>query len=186
MQSNEPEIWEPVVGHEGSHAVSDHGRVRSLDRTMIRGSTPVRLRGRVLRPSGDAQGEHQRVVIGGRTRLVHSLVLEAFIGPRPPGFEACHNDGDPANNRLSNLRWDTRSANTRDRVRHGTHQMSNRTHCPHGHVYATWNLEQYTLTQGRRRCLACTRARSWSIKRGLPFDAARAHAIFAGLERKNA
>ena len=55
-----------------------------------------------------------------RTMAVHRLILETFVGPCPPGMEACHNDGDKLNNRLDNLRWDTRSANSFDAVRHGT------------------------------------------------------------------
>jgi hypothetical protein len=51
---------------------------------------------------------------------VHRLVLEAFVGPCPAGMEACHNNGVRTDNRLENLRWDTRSANCRDRIRHGT------------------------------------------------------------------
>ena len=31
-----------------------------------------------------------------------------------------HKDGNPANNHLDNLRWDTRKNNAADRVRHGT------------------------------------------------------------------
>lgn len=54
-----------------------------------------------------------------RYRPVHQLVLEAFVGPRPVGMEACHNDGNPANNRLDNLRWDTHAANTEDSRRQG-------------------------------------------------------------------
>lgn len=51
---------------------------------------------------------------------IHVLVLEAFEGPCPPGKECCHHpDPDPANNRLCNLRWDTRSENMRDRFRQG-------------------------------------------------------------------
>lgn len=50
----------------------------------------------------------------------HVLVLEVFVGPRPAGMVACHHDGDPANNRLSNLRWDTPTANSADKNRHGT------------------------------------------------------------------
>ena len=57
---------------------------------------------------------------------VHRLVLEAFVGPCPEGHEGCHNDGNPLNNRLSNLRWDTPSANNRDKERHGTHQIGSR------------------------------------------------------------
>ena len=56
-----------------------------------------------------------------RTRPVHLLVLECFVGPRPNGLWACHNDGNQKNNRLSNLRWDTPSANMADCLRHGTH-----------------------------------------------------------------
>ena len=54
-----------------------------------------------------------------RTRHVHRLVLEAFLGPCPEGREACHNDGDATNNNLSNLRYDTRSAHQQDIIRHG-------------------------------------------------------------------
>lgn len=53
-------------------------------------------------------------------RYPHLLVLEAFVGPRPPGLEACHNDGNAFNNHPSNLRWDTPAANKADMVRHGT------------------------------------------------------------------
>lgn len=52
-------------------------------------------------------------------RSVHRLVLEHFIGPCPEGMEACHRDGDKANNTLSNLRWDTTSANALDKHGYG-------------------------------------------------------------------
>ena len=50
-----------------------------------------------------------------KMRLAHRLVLEAFVGPCPQGQEACHRDGNAANNELSNLRWDTHLANCQDR-----------------------------------------------------------------------
>lgn len=53
------------------------------------------------------------------TRL-HRMILTAFVGPCPPGLMACHNDGDPTNNRVENLRWDTRESNYADSERHGT------------------------------------------------------------------
>lgn len=55
-----------------------------------------------------------------RTRTVHRLILEAFVGPCPPGCEACHANGVRNDNRLVNLRWDTRSANREDARHHGT------------------------------------------------------------------
>ena len=54
-------------------------------------------------------------------RRVSRLVLETFVGPCPPGMEACHDpDPNPANNHLGNLRWDTHKANQEDAVSHGT------------------------------------------------------------------
>jgi hypothetical protein len=58
----------------------------------------------------------------GRYRMakVHQLVMEAFVGHRPIGMEVCHNDGNNGNNRWTNLRYDTRAANERDKKKHGT------------------------------------------------------------------
>lgn len=53
-------------------------------------------------------------------RQVHQLVLEAFVGPRPDGTEACHNNGTRTDNNLANLRWDTRKSNHADKKKHGT------------------------------------------------------------------
>lgn len=74
---------------------------------------------------------HQMVQLTGRVRrLVHHIVLEAFVGPCPEGMEGCHNDGDPTNNRVDNLRWDTRKANREDSIRHGTHvRGTQHAHC---------------------------------------------------------
>ena len=59
-------------------------------------------------------------------RLIHQLVLEAFVGPRPPGLVCCHADGDRTDNRLQNLRWDSYLANSEDMLRHGTRLMGSR------------------------------------------------------------
>jgi hypothetical protein len=54
------------------------------------------------------------------TRKVHRLVLEAFVGSRPPGHQCRHLDGNGRNNALSNLRWGTPADNAADMERHGT------------------------------------------------------------------
>lgn len=59
-----------------------------------------------------------------------TLVLMAFVGPCPEDHECCHNDGDPTNNCLDNLRWGTRKENIADAVTHGTHNCT-RTHENH-------------------------------------------------------
>lgn len=53
--------------------------------------------------------------------LIHRLVAFAFVGPQPqPNYQVCHNDGNRFNNNSSNLRWDTRSNNQQDSIKHGT------------------------------------------------------------------
>lgn len=59
-------------------------------------------------------------------RLVHRLVLEAFAGPAPEGRVCCHNDGNPTNNCIDNLRWDTQQSNVDDALRHGTRARGSR------------------------------------------------------------
>lgn len=56
------------------------------------------------------------------TERIHCLMLTTFVGPRPDGMVACHNDGDRLNNDLSNLRWDTVQSNVADLMSHGTHR----------------------------------------------------------------
>ena len=53
-------------------------------------------------------------------KSVCRLVLETYVGLCPKNMEACHNDGNPTNNDLNNLRWDTHSNNMKDSVEHGT------------------------------------------------------------------
>ena len=50
----------------------------------------------------------------------HRVVLESFVGKRPEGMQARHVDGNPANNRLSNLCWGTAAENEADKAMHGT------------------------------------------------------------------
>lgn len=48
---------------------------------------------------------------------VHRLIVRLLPAD---GHECCHNNGIQTDNRLENLRWDTRSANRQDAIRHGT------------------------------------------------------------------
>jgi hypothetical protein len=118
------EVWKPVVGCEGSYEVSDHGRVRSLERVIKRryrdGFRYQNVAAAILRPS--ASTEYLSVTLLGRkTRNIHDLVLEAFVGPRPVGgrYEALHKDGSRTNNNLWNLRWGTSKENKDDAAKHG-------------------------------------------------------------------
>lgn len=156
------EQWRPIPGYEGYYEVSDHGRVRSLDRTIERSNgQEVRRKGRVLRPGTYVSG-HKHVNLHAPERKrkwrVHHLVLLAFVGPMPEGMEVCHNNGNPADNRLENLRYDTHSSNLLDRNDHGTCIYRQRTHCPRGHKLEMPNLVRVAWEKrGHRTCLACQR-----------------------------
>jgi len=101
------EQWRPVAGYEGLYEVSDQGRVWS------------HISGRLLKASIANTGYHQ-IKLKNSVKHVHRLVLEAFVGPCPPKHEGCHENGNRIDNRLVNLRWDTRKGNMADAVRHGT------------------------------------------------------------------
>jgi len=74
---------------------------------------------RALKPWRKRCG-HLSVHIGGcNSTHVHKLVLETFVGPAPVGLECRHLNGDPADNRLCNLVWGTRSQNLSDKKWHG-------------------------------------------------------------------
>lgn len=90
-------FWRDVVGHDG-YSVSDDGRVRGP-----RGEMRLEV----------SRGGIRRVMLNRVHRCVHLLVLEAFVGPRPPGHHGDHIDFDHANNALSNLRWLPASENCR-------------------------------------------------------------------------
>lgn len=108
------EIWRDIPGYEGIYQVSNLGRVKSF----------WNKKEKLLKPRPNKQGYLQVDLHKNnksKFRLVHSLVMEAFVGPRPDGLDVCHNDGNRRNNHLDNLRYDTHSNNSIDCVKHKTH-----------------------------------------------------------------
>jgi hypothetical protein len=154
------EQWRPVVGFEGSYEVSDHGSVRGKERkAKIRGGHRKILPS-ILSPVPTAQKGYLAVHFWRdniRTvHYIHTLVLEAFVGPRPIGLYACHNDGDHLRNYVDNLRWDTQSENNLDAVRHGKNANANKTECFRGHPLSGDNL-YINPSSGGRTCRQCMR-----------------------------
>jgi hypothetical protein len=155
----EQEKWRPVAGFP-DYMVSDRGRVLSNV-----GSKP-----RVLVGSMATNGYRKVLLTRDRqsfNRSVHTLVAEAFHGPRPEGLVCRHLDGDRLNNASSNLTWGTYSENAQDRVRHGNDAFARRTACIHGHRYTEGNT--YITPEGARRCRTCHNKRDAAskIRRGL-------------------
>lgn len=103
-----------ILGLEEHYMISNYGEVFRINRINFSLSE--------LRLNLCADG-YSRIMLSANNiktvHFVHRLVLEAFRGVSPIGMECCHNDGDKRNNRLDNLRWDTRRANADDRIKHG-------------------------------------------------------------------
>ena len=120
------EKWKPVVGFEGRYEVSDMGRVRSLIKKDSRGqkrSPGILAKTKEKRGEGRVTREFVTLMAKKAVRKqcsVHKLVVEAFLGKAPEGKEICHNNGNPIDNRLSNLRYDTHKNNEKDKLTHGT------------------------------------------------------------------
>jgi hypothetical protein len=114
------EVWKDVKGYEGLYQVSDFGNIKRIIDQY--GYIVNRILVNNIRPCG-----HLSVVLSlkgkTKTRLVHHLVLEAFVGLRQVGTECRHLDGNPANNKLYNLKWGTRGENVKDAMEHGTFSL---------------------------------------------------------------
>ena len=125
MTTSQTEIWKPIPGFP-AYDVSNHGRVRSY---YTRGVCPE-ITSSPLRILKNCKLNNGHYIIklykdGNIHRyLVHRLVMLAFVGPCPDGLEVCHNDGDPTNNHLDNLRYDTHSNNISEAVWHGNRRFT--------------------------------------------------------------
>jgi hypothetical protein len=125
------EIWKDIIGYEGYYEVSNYGNIRSIDRIIEGGKW-----GKEKRKSKNIC----KVLCHGICRVklckcgvknfysLSHLVLETFGVPRIPYMICCHNDGNPMNNRIDNLRWDTIKSNCEDSVKHGVQVNGERVH----------------------------------------------------------
>lgn len=121
------EEWRDVSvdGFKDFYEVSSFGRVRSKPRVVKATNRFLNYKSKPLKPNKDSSG-YEQVCLCNHTKRktvhVHSLVAGAFLGAKPEGdVQVCHNDGVRTHNILSNLRYDIRSNNAKDAIKHGTH-----------------------------------------------------------------
>lgn len=103
MNSTE-EIWKDIGIQK--YAISNFGN--------IKGSDGIRL----LKPYYNRKGYINIYLYNNGIRKhkkIHQLVLEAFVGQRPNGFDIDHINRIRNDNRLENLRYCTRSENNLNR-----------------------------------------------------------------------
>ena len=101
----ESEVWKDVVGYEGFYKVSDKGNVYSVER---RDSIGRKVGGRIMKPIYDRYGYLTvKLYKNGKQKgkLIHRLVLEAFVENPNNLPDVNHRDEVKTNNELSNLEW---------------------------------------------------------------------------------
>lgn len=121
------EEWRQVPGQD-LYEVSDHGNVRSWRAQTrkaggaLRAETPHLMAAHNSRRDGKGYLSVGLPRPGGgyATHPIHRLVMAAFVGPRPPGLEIAHLNGNPRDNRLVNLRYVTHAENESHKLTHGT------------------------------------------------------------------
>lgn len=110
-------MWKDIPTHIGYYQVSDSGQIKRIKSGK---STVV---GKILQPGVDRLG-YSFVILsmeGIKTQMyIHKLVMQAFVGDCPDGYEVRHMDGNPSNNNLNNLRYGTHSQNMLDKNKHST------------------------------------------------------------------
>lgn len=123
------ETWTAIPGFEGLYEASSEGTIRSLERRVPRinhGTFVMSLVPSTVLSPDIGKWDYCRVTLfkeGVRHRhLVHHLVLSAFVGPCPAGYETNHRNGIRSDNRIANLEWVTRRAN----LRHSFDQLGRR------------------------------------------------------------
>jgi hypothetical protein len=102
----EQEIWKPVVRNR-NYEVSNLGRVRRV--VAGRGATI----GKVLKIQSNGRYCQVGLFVDNKSRkeFIHILVMEAFVGPCPAGYETNHKDTFRTNNALDNLEYRTPTEN---------------------------------------------------------------------------
>lgn len=167
------EEWRDVVGYEGYYQVSDSGRVRRAKAYRTTWS------GRVLKPKLTSYGYHEVDLSrdnARRTMKIHTLVVEAFIGCVPPGYQVNHKNGNRADNRLSNLEIVTPQQNAMHAAgvlgayrgkRNGMTKLTAAQVREIRRLYATGNItqtalaERYQVNQGTVWCILQRRTWAW-------------------------
>jgi len=155
--------WRPVAGYEGLYEVSDHGAVRRVPRSRAHATERRELKPWITTTGYLCVSLYRSGIA--RKYKVHRLVAIAFLPSADLSLDVCHNNGDRLNAAVSNLRWDTRSGNMRDTIKHGTHrnQFRGRTSCANGHEFTKENT---LIAVDGRKCRTCrrNRVRAWRAR----------------------
>lgn len=121
--NQEHEIWKAVKGYDKSYMVSTLGRVKSLERYVMRkGGGSIKVRERVLKERYAPNGYASVILYKNGTPKkysIHRLVAIAFIDNPKNKPYVNHKDGNKVNNCVSNIEWCTQYENMRHASKNG-------------------------------------------------------------------
>ena len=108
------EIWLPIEGYENLYEVSNLGRVRSLERTVIsKNGVTKKVSGKILKPMVNRGYLMVTLCKNGIVRncYIHRLVSTAFLPNPDKKPQVNHLSEDKLNNSVENLEWCTAKEN---------------------------------------------------------------------------
>lgn len=146
------EVWRDVTDFEGHYQVSNLGRVRSLDRTIVDSKGVTRNRkGRIiklnLKPSGYVNVNLQK---GSNRKYfrVHRLVAQEFIDNPNSYPEVNHINGIKDDNRAENLEWCTSSQNQKHAIELGLNVVAKGSKCSYA-ILDEEKVRKIILSKGK-------------------------------------
>lgn len=113
LKNLEGEKWKDCTGYEGSYQVSNIGRVKSLERTVVRSDgRTMRVNLRILRQAINKKDKYCKYLfvvlyLEGKGKMfeVHRLMANTFIKQVKEKLYVVHNDHDTLHNIDTNLRY---------------------------------------------------------------------------------
>jgi hypothetical protein len=114
------EQWKDIPDYEGLYQVSDLGRVKSLEKTLIKNKIKCVYKALIKKPHISKRGYWE---IGlcknslGITKKIHRLIAISFIDNPKNHPQVNHIDGNRLNNIISNLEWVNNRENSCHRVK---------------------------------------------------------------------
>jgi len=128
------ELWTDIQDYEGYYQISNHGRVRSLDRVIVQRNGKVRPTIGQMRKIGHQKSGYHTIQLRKagssiKTFYIHRLVGLHFLPNASNSPQINHKDGNKANNHFSNLEWCTASENLQHAVDTGLHTSDHRFKC---------------------------------------------------------
>lgn len=111
-----PEVFVAILGFEGLYEISNHGRVKSLEKAWApQGYFKGRRRAEIILKAGVFRNGYRNVVLCKESikssTSIHRLVAKAFC-QNPNNYQIVnHKDGVKWNNYFENLEWSTPKLN---------------------------------------------------------------------------